>query len=158
MNVSNVTSHLIAKLEEKYGRLQPTVTREDMINSPGQLSIILHKIYSSDHFRYRYLELVILILKLSNTRHESKFVCNIFFHGLFFTEKALKMPSWKTCWPLNMFKVLISFRKIVWFLFQFFSLVKKFKFLIYSSLIGNIWQWLKIFESCIRCLKFCSPC
>lgn len=49
--MSTVTSHLIAKLEEKYGRLQPTATREDVINVPEQRMIILQKIDNSVHFR-----------------------------------------------------------------------------------------------------------
>lgn len=51
-NVSNVTSHLIAKLEEKYGRLEPTTTREDIVHSPEQRSMLLQRINGSDHFRY----------------------------------------------------------------------------------------------------------
>lgn len=50
-SVCSVTSHLIAKLEEKYGRLQPTATREDVVNVPEQRTIILQKIDNSVHFR-----------------------------------------------------------------------------------------------------------
>lgn len=57
-NVCSVTSHLIAKLEEKYGRLQPTATRDDVVNDSIQRSIILQKIDSNVHFRY------LLFLKL----------------------------------------------------------------------------------------------
>ncbi|XKL59171.1 hypothetical protein PGB90_000187 [Kerria lacca] len=70
-NVSTVTSHLIAKLEEKYGRLQPTATREDVINVPEQRMIILQKIDNSVHFSESpedaFLEEMLTIEYVQNT-------------------------------------------------------------------------------------------